>query len=109
MCGQVDSWELGRLPPELFGNAELRPNYDHFIFVGGRGWGRTTLQHELEQHLLVDEHVAARGDYLDGRPIDEVVWQHFRDRIERSDHASNDDHGSLRFSTALRGSEKLDW
>lgn len=108
MCGQVDSWHLRSLPLELL-DARLTPNYDHVILVGGRGWGRTALQHELDQHFLDDEHLAASRDTLDDRPIDEVIWQHFRDRIKRSDHAPPVDSGSLRFSTALRRGGELDW
>lgn len=100
MCGQMDSWDLRSLPPELL-DARLTPNYDHVIFVGGRGWGRTQL---LDLDGARDDYFRREyyGDWPpDDRPLDEIVWQHFRDRIERSDHAPNDDHDSLRFPTAL--------
>ena len=106
MCGQMDSWDLSSLPPKLL-DARLTPNYDHVIFVGGTGWGRIQL---LDDELFGsarddDFYREYHADFTpDDRPIDEVVWQHFRDRIKRSDHAPNDDHGSLRLSTALRGS-----
>lgn len=102
MCGQMDSWDLSSLPPELL-DARLTPEYDHVIFVGGRGWGRTQLHDQLLGGARDDDFRREYyGDFTpDDRPIDEVVWQHFRERIERSDHAPHDDFASLRFRTAL--------
>lgn len=59
-------------------NLHVSPrDYDHLIFIGGRGWGKT-----ISSGVKWPVNPPS-----DDRPITEVVDDHFRARFERSDSA----------------------
>ena len=111
MCGEVLDVALNRLPAGWSQLVLPDPQYP-IQFVGwGRRWGKSRYTFD-EARREFDEHYARVHDVFDGteyhgnfepddRPIDEVVYDHFRARFERSDHAPEVNHRLYGFRTAL--------
>lgn len=97
MCGPMDDWDFGRLgSAQLLLDAQaessrLSRDFDHYVIISGRRWGKSRDPFNLQWPFDSTEHY---GNFApDDRPIAELVDEHFRARFERSDHAPKDFQG----------------